>query len=277
MESGGSTDGSKEELNSKSDGKRLAEEPPEAKEKRKSFFDRIRLQRKSSDGPPEGGNEKDAKKRFSISAFMSKRKSGGGVSGSEIAPEERSSSSTAPPAAVVAAASSSEASGEAKAPEMKDTKSLPAEQAKAKSKGSSWLKMPSDITWPDPADPGLGTLPPEDFRNKRFKLLPMITDGPWIVTTAVRSCPALLGQKVVQRYFRGTGYFEVDVHVGSSVIASQIVGVCRGYAKNFTCDIGVIIQGEGQEELPEKLVCCLSISKLDVDMRRCIDDDYSDV
>jgi hypothetical protein len=36
-----------------------------------------------------------------------------------------------------------------------------------------------------------------------------MTEGPWIVTTAVRSCPAMLGQKVVQRYFRGENYFEV--------------------------------------------------------------------
>ena len=48
----------------------------------------------------------------------------------------------------------------------------------------------------------------------------------------------LLGKKVVQRYFRGDNYMEIDVDVGSSVIASQIVGISRGYCKHFVCNIG---------------------------------------
>ena len=55
-----------------------------------------------------------------------------------------------------------------------------------------------------------------------------------------RSQPALLGRKVVQRYYRGDNYMEIDVYVGSSVIASQIVSICRGYGKHFTCNIGML-------------------------------------
>ncbi len=55
---------------------------------------------------------------------------------------------------------------------------------------------------------------------------------------AVSPTPVLLGQKVAQRYFRGDNYFEVDVHVGSSMIASQIVGLCRGYGKSFMSYLG---------------------------------------
>ena len=80
--------------------------------------------------------------------------------------------------------------------------------------------VPSDITWPTAHDKG--ALPPSDFRNERFKLIPSITIGPWIVKAAVGSTPALLGRKVVQRYFRGEDYLEIDIHVGSSVIASQV-------------------------------------------------------
>lgn len=52
------------------------------------------------------------------------------------------------------------------------------------------------------------------------------------------STPVMLGQKVVQRYFRGEGYIECDVHVGSSAIADNIVGVCRSYSKAFICNLG---------------------------------------
>jgi hypothetical protein len=52
------------------------------------------------------------------------------------------------------------------------------------------------------------------------------------------STPVLLGQKVVQRYWRGERYLETDVHVGSSSIADNIVGVCRSYSKAFICNLG---------------------------------------
>lgn len=114
----------------------------------------------------------------------------------------------------------------------------------------SW-KLPSDITWGSPKEPGV--YPITDFKNmrllisltplidRRFKLIPTVTEGNWMVRSAVPSAkPALLGQKLQQRYFRGPNYVETDVDVGSSVIASQIVGVLRGYAKNFTCDVGML-------------------------------------
>lgn len=146
-------------------------------------------------------------------------------------------------------------------------KERPKAKAEASIAKSSWrMNVPRDITWPDPTEPG--AFPPDDFRNKRFKLIPVITEGPWVVQAAVRSKPALLGQKVVQRYFRGDNYLETDVHVGSSVIASQIVGLCRGYAKNFVCDVAVVLQGEDTAELPERVLASITLNRIDVDIRR---------
>eukprot|EP00598_Pedospumella_elongata_P003192 CAMPEP_0184972174 /NCGR_PEP_ID=MMETSP1098-20130426/4224_1 /TAXON_ID=89044 /ORGANISM="Spumella elongata, Strain CCAP 955/1" /LENGTH=76 /DNA_ID=CAMNT_0027494411 /DNA_START=9 /DNA_END=236 /DNA_ORIENTATION=- len=76
-----------------------------------------------------------------------------------------------------------------------------------------------------------------------------MVEAPWVVQMAVSSTPVLLGQKVVQRYFRGEGYIEMDVHIGSSAIADNIVGVCRSYSKAFICNLGIVIQGESEEEL----------------------------
>ncbi len=140
--------------------------------------------------------------------------------------------------------------------------------AAAPAKGSAWL--PADITWPTAYDPG--ALPPTDYRNERFKLIPSITEGPWVVRAAVRATPAMLGKKVVQRYFRGEDYLEIDVHVGSSIIASNIVGVCRGYAKHMVNDCGVVIQGEGPAELPERMLACVSLNNIDVNIRMKLDD-----
>jgi len=132
--------------------------------------------------------------------------------------------------------------------------------------GGGWLKVPSDIQWPLPQEPG--ALPQSDFRNARFKLVPLITDGPWIVKATVPSKPAILGKKVVQRYFRGENYLEIDVHVGSSIIASQITSLCRGFVRHFSADLGIVIQGEDENELPERLLAVLHIDKIDLDLRR---------
>jgi hypothetical protein len=94
---------------------------------------------------------------------------------------------------------------------------------------------------------------PASFRNQRFKLIPRLVEGPWVVRSAVGAKPALLGTKLAQRYFVGPkqDYIEVDVDIGSSVVADQITRLCRGYAKSLVVDIGIVLQGECEEELPE--------------------------
>ena len=89
-----------------------------------------------------------------------------------------------------------------------------------------------------------------------------------MVRAAVRATPAMLGKKVVQRYFRGDDYLEIDVHVGSSVIASNVVGLCRGYAQALVADCAVILQGETPDELPERILCCARLHHIDLSLRR---------
>ena len=81
----------------------------------------------------------------------------------------------------------------------------------------------------------------------------------------------MLGQKVAQRYFKGAGYMETDVHIGSSVVASQIVSVCRGYGKMFASHLGIVLQGEKDDELPERMLACASLNHIDVNTRHKLD------
>jgi Protein ENHANCED DISEASE RESISTANCE 2, C-terminal len=69
---------------------------------------------------------------------------------------------------------------------------------------------------------GDGVLPQGDFRNERFKLIPSIVEGPFLVRRSVGAKPALLGRKLTQRYFRGPNYVETDVDVSSSSIAEKV-------------------------------------------------------
>lgn len=126
--------------------------------------------------------------------------------------------------------------------------------------------MPISATPPSTtADSTDGECPASHFRNQRFKLIPMIDDGPWMVKQAVGSKPTLLGQKLTQRYFRGKHYVETDVHVGSSVVANRIVGLCRGYSKSLSVVLGFTLEGRAEDELPEKLVGVSKFHRMDVE------------
>ena len=110
-----------------------------------------------------------------------------------------------------------------------------------------------------------GQFPLSDFKNKRFKLIPSIAEGPSMIKWAVGNKPTILGQKLTQRYFRGENYVEVDVDIASSALASQIVGLCRGYAKYLKVEMGIVLQGEEEGgELPEKLLGTIGITNLDI-------------
>ena len=142
-----------------------------------------------------------------------------------------------------------------------------AAKSAARPQSGNWLKV-SDIQWPAPECPG--AFPPEDFRHQRLKLICNITDGPWVVKAAVPARPAVLGNKVVTRYFGGPGYLEVDIHVGSSIIACQVTSLCRSFVKFFAADLAIVIQGENEGELPERVLGCAHIHKLDLSLRRSL-------
>ncbi len=49
----------------------------------------------------------------------------------------------------------------------------------------------------------------DSFRCERFKLIPTIVEGSWVVRQGVGKKPAITGNKLRQVYFRGDNYFEV--------------------------------------------------------------------
>lgn len=59
----------------------------------------------------------------------------------------------------------------------------------------------------------------DEHRNSRFKIIPGIPDGGFIVRTAVGNKPAILGNKLNCKYYKGDNFFEIEVDVGSSVVA----------------------------------------------------------
>ncbi|XP_012452887.1 protein ENHANCED DISEASE RESISTANCE 2-like [Gossypium raimondii] len=101
------------------------------------------------------------------------------------------------------------------------------------------------------------------YRNSRFKLIPYISKGSWIVKQSVGKKACLLGQALNTRYFRGKNYLEADIDVGSSTVAQGVANLVLGYLNNLVVEMAFIIQGNTQEELPETLLGTCRLNHLD--------------
>lgn len=103
----------------------------------------------------------------------------------------------------------------------------------------------------------------DTFKDDRLKLIASC-DGPWVVQYAVGSRPAIIGHNLTQRHFGGYGYREVDVDVGSSIIACGILGIVKEWASGLTVDLSFVLQGNDESELPERVLGGVRFKNVDL-------------
>lgn len=140
------------------------------------------------------------------------------------------------------------------------------------------------------------------FRNERWKVIPRIAEGSWIVSTAVGTKPALLAQKLTHTWIfgeetagaaaEGAGapaaaaggagdagsagsaasaggaglgpYLEGDCDVASSTVAQMLVGLLQQYAKHLVIDLGFAIEPRDASECPEVVLGAVRLNRIDV-------------
>ncbi|KAL8153063.1 hypothetical protein V2J09_010823 [Rumex salicifolius] len=101
------------------------------------------------------------------------------------------------------------------------------------------------------------------YRNARFKLIPYIPKGSWIVKQSVGKKACLIGQALEINYFRGKNYIELGVDIGSSTVARGVVSLVLGYLNNLVIEMAFLIQANTNEELPEQLMGTCRLNHLD--------------
>ncbi|GAB4836446.1 hypothetical protein Ancab_001357 [Ancistrocladus abbreviatus] len=102
------------------------------------------------------------------------------------------------------------------------------------------------------------------YRSSRFKLIPYISKGSWIVKQSVGKKACIVGQALEVNYCRGKNYLELDINVGSSTVARGVVNLVLGYLNNLVIEMAFLIQANTQEELPEFLLGTCRLNHLDI-------------
>ncbi|XP_071732926.1 protein ENHANCED DISEASE RESISTANCE 2-like [Rutidosis leptorrhynchoides] len=111
----------------------------------------------------------------------------------------------------------------------------------------------------------------DTFRNSRFKLIPYISKGSWLVKQSVGKKSCLVGQALEVNYFRGANYLELDVDVGSSTVARGVVNLVLGYLNNLVVEMAFLIQANTEDELPESLLGTCRLSHMDTEKAVSVD------
>ena len=89
---------------------------------------------------------------------------------------------------------------------------------------------------------------------------PSVVEGPWVVKSVVGGKPAIIGTKlpvswIYEKAEDGKAfYLEADLDIAGSSAARGILSVARTYTQVLTIDLGFVVQGNSEDELPEQML-----------------------
>jgi len=93
-----------------------------------------------------------------------------------------------------------------------------------------------------------------------------VFDGPWLVRHAVGkgNKAAKLGEHIELKYYVGPHHFEIDVNVSQSAFGNRILSVVTSYISSVSIDLGFVVEGVEEAQLPERVLGALRFHSLDL-------------
>lgn len=67
------------------------------------------------------------------------------------------------------------------------------------------------------------------------------------------------------RFAQTDKYMNVDVDIGSSMVATAVVQLAVGYVTTLTVDLAFLLEGQAEDELPERLLGSIRLHNLALD------------
>lgn len=113
----------------------------------------------------------------------------------------------------------------------------------------------------------------DNHRNETLKLIPKCPEGPWAVRQLVNGKPALIGKRLPAQYSYYPAKdgkaecFEADLDTRETDrVGKKAISLCRRYLTTVTLDVGIVIEGTHPSELPEQMLGCVRVHRLDPQM-----------
>mmetsp|Transcript_104260 Transcript_104260/g.270266 ORF Transcript_104260/g.270266 Transcript_104260/m.270266 type:complete len:513 (+) Transcript_104260:134-1672(+) len=117
--------------------------------------------------------------------------------------------------------------------------------------------VPSDADWMNEPEGVLFRryceMSPEE-RDQRLKILPKVLEGPWLVKQSVPDRPGVVGKKLQCQHFLREDHLEMSINCISSPAGRRLVQLLTGAAKHFSMELLIILEGQRQDELPERVL-----------------------
>jgi len=74
-----------------------------------------------------------------------------------------------------------------------------------------------------------------------------------VVQRAVGTKPLIVGRALKVAYHASPKFLEIDIDIGSSTVANNIVRFVLGYVRTLVVDMCFLIEGKNDDELPVRL------------------------
>ena len=66
-------------------------------------------------------------------------------------------------------------------------------------------------------------------------------------------------------YHSKPNYLEVDIDIGSSTVANNVVRFVLGYVRSLVVDMCFLVEGQADAELPERLIGTSRVAHLEME------------
>lgn len=103
----------------------------------------------------------------------------------------------------------------------------------------------------------------DDERHDRLKLLPLLIEGPLLLRSAMPPKPAILSRQCTTVYYRGDNCLEASVDCAGASFGKKLTKLLRG--GGCVLSMFAIIEGQAEEELPERLLGGVALFNVDID------------